>query len=411
MALARDAVVQCGSKVCSWADFTDALALAQAKWSTISQIITPDAPDEVGDVQPPGALSLVTLSANIFRKNPAGKIIDRRYSLEELLAKLAIFKTTHPLDTIYSIIALASDHDAMKSFPMNYKANVPQTLAAVVKHVASRAGNLDIICRPWAPETVGQSSKTHDTNPLPSWIRDTRAFPFCRRKDGQYDREYADCLVGDPGLRRYHASWDNKLEPSDIRIDYPGGHLLPELTVRGFVLGKVVTDAGLCPSTTIPHEWQILGGWRDRSKERPPDRFWRTLVADRTSSGDNPPTWYARACEHTFRLVETKSVDIGKLQRMCKSSPHLEEFLLRVHSVTCNRKCFAIDNNLRSVGIGPPGLRVGNIVVIVEGCSVPVVLRQVQSKYRMIGECFLFGLMDGEAFAGLTPEPQNFVLI
>lgn len=49
-------------------------------------------------------------------------------------------------------------------------------------------------------------------------------------------------------------------------------------------------------------------------------------------------------------------------------------------------------------GLCPPDTKVGDIICILHGCSVPVVLREKQSGYMsLVGEAYVHGVMDGEA--------------
>jgi hypothetical protein len=57
----------------------------------------------------------------------------------------------------------------------------------------------------------------------------------------------------------------------------------------------------------------------------------------------------------------------------------------------------------------------GDFIVVLYGCSVPVVLRPVYSTagtpdYQFIGEAFVYGMMDGEAF-DMVYEETAFKLI
>ena len=50
-----------------------------------------------------------------------------------------------------------------------------------------------------------------------------------------------------------------------------------------------------------------------------------------------------------------------------------------------------------SLGLGPRGIRQDDLVCVLQGSSVPVILRKVNSHYIHVGPCFILGLMDGEA--------------
>jgi hypothetical protein len=49
------------------------------------------------------------------------------------------------------------------------------------------------------------------------------------------------------------------------------------------------------------------------------------------------------------------------------------------------------------MGIGPMPLEVGDTICVVLGCKVPLLLRKYEDHYILVGECFVWGLMDGEA--------------
>ena len=59
------------------------------------------------------------------------------------------------------------------------------------------------------------------------------------------------------------------------------------------------------------------------------------------------------------------------------------------------------------LGLAPPSAEKGDIICVLFGCSVPVLLRPSTTKGRedeftFIGECYLHGMMDGEAISGFT---------
>ncbi|KAH7417920.1 heterokaryon incompatibility protein-domain-containing protein [Cadophora sp. MPI-SDFR-AT-0126] len=49
------------------------------------------------------------------------------------------------------------------------------------------------------------------------------------------------------------------------------------------------------------------------------------------------------------------------------------------------------------IGLGPVPARQGDLICVLYGCSVPVILRKVDKHYILVGECYVHGLMDGEA--------------
>jgi hypothetical protein len=77
------------------------------------------------------------------------------------------------------------------------------------------------------------------------------------------------------------------------------------------------------------------------------------------------------------------------------------------------------------IGIGPPTLRVGDNVFLVQGSNVPFVLRNKNEGlmregaqdtevrpcvYSFIGDCYVHGLMEGEMMHKSGREPNPLVL-
>jgi len=60
-----------------------------------------------------------------------------------------------------------------------------------------------------------------------------------------------------------------------------------------------------------------------------------------------------------------------------------------------NKKLFATDSCL--IGVGHASLRSGDLCCILFGGCVPFLLRPVGSAYRLVCECFIPGVMQGEA--------------
>ena len=82
------------------------------------------------------------------------------------------------------------------------------------------------------------------------------------------------------------------------------------------------------------------------------------------------------------------------------------EFLARVVNTAHTRRYMSLVDGQGSkfYGLAPnrslDGVADGDSVVILQGCSVPVVLRLSKrckhNCWELIGECFVYGVMDGE---------------
>ncbi len=51
-------------------------------------------------------------------------------------------------------------------------------------------------------------------------------------------------------------------------------------------------------------------------------------------------------------------------------------------------------------GLGPPGMLITDSISMVFGCKYPIVLRQRDSHFILVGVCFVLGFMGGEALKG-----------
>ncbi|MCJ1474211.1 hypothetical protein MMC13_002869 [Lambiella insularis] len=162
----------------------------------------------------------------------------------------------------------------------------------------------------------------------------------------------------------------------------------------------------------IPEEGLMLGGWSesvDEDTDKLPDHLWRTLVADRGPDGGNPPLWYRRAM--LYCLANRDGIDDVHTNRLIdqQKSSAMVEFLQRVSNVIWNKRLFLAKGNFKHrFGLAPTDARPDDLICVLLGCSVPVVLRQhgegSERYYEFVGEAYVYGMMDGEAVAGLTEE-------
>jgi len=261
-----------------------------------------------------------------------------------------------------------------KLITVDYNKSVFEVCKDFVAFSIGRSRSLDIICRPWAPYNPGED---YD---LPSWVCTRAGLAFERGDDHKYYRVAADPLVGTPSLGRkiYNASGKTKavwkfgdelakdVDTSKIR------DLHKSLLVEGFVLSKVKSVQEMAVGGNIPVQWLKAVKW-EKAME-PPSRFWRTLVADRGPEGQTwvPPYW-ERACKHAFSKVPVRA-HLNVVQMIDhRTNSFTKEFLQRALAVVFNRKFF--EDEQGNVGLAPDEVRPGDLVCILDGCSVPILLR------------------------------------
>jgi hypothetical protein len=59
-------------------------------------------------------------------------------------------------------------------------------------------------------------------------------------------------------------------------------------------------------------------------------------------------------------------------------------------------------------GLAPDEIEVGDWIAILVGCNYPVILRPYRHGYKYVGECYIDGLMDGEAFQATNSDRYKF---
>ena len=201
---------------------------------------------------------------------------------------------------------------------MDYELSAQEVCSDFVRYAIRSTGQLDIICRPWAPEL---------SNP-PSWVRPRSEHAFRVLDDNRYCRANADGLAVLTSTHQtlYKACGEgvrsSSSAPGAFRIG-PGS-----LAVEGFVLGFVDEIAPPAMNGILPKEWRKINGYRYKGNASE-DWFWWTLVADRNAEGLACPAWYKLASEHVLQNSDELDLDTRRL--MFQSPPGIVfDFLSRI---------------------------------------------------------------------------------
>ncbi|KAI1608937.1 heterokaryon incompatibility protein-domain-containing protein [Exophiala viscosa] len=304
----------------------------------------------------------------------------------------------------------------MEEYEVNYALPVEAVYRDFVKFSIEKSMKtdpirpLDIICRPWAPpvrhgddsagiayqgpndeaQFRGRISTSDDPKrPLPSWMRDLDQAAFSMILTPGYgphmERRNADPLVGLPtvGGRNYSAAGTRMLNLAKLR--FRPRHFA--MQVEGFILDEVGEMAGHSMMGAIPEEWPQFGGWGKRA-DHVPEAFWRTLVADRGPHGQNPPTFYPRACEEALQHVLNNDIPLNTQHIINHGRCTIvAEFLRRVQAVIWNRRLMHTKYG-KHLGLIPKKAKKDDLVCIFYGCSVPVLLRRQEKTNGDVAQDF-----------------------
>lgn len=346
----------------------------------------------------------------------------------DVLIKLSIYFTRFTTGGPHAQKALD------KRIEANYRKCLRDVCADFIEYCIERSNSLDILCRHWAP--LHKQSPHTEMVDMPSWILPITGDAFGGPQQSQKGRVNGDSFVG--GSERtgpYTAS--GKIPPSIIfgknnttekilaaEVDQEPGfytklppgqkkELPPRfngtLKVKGFQLGTISQTAPIAGGV-ISRPALELCGWKKGKGEKDIDQVWRILVANRGPSGTNPPNWYRRACQACLDWYDNEPEDTfntNNLKNIPGTPAGKVEFLDRVQQVVWNRNVIRIHDTAgrKLIGIAPLESQKSDIICIFFGCSVPVVLEpQPNGDYRFVGECYVHGVMDGEA---VDPIPSG----
>jgi hypothetical protein len=374
-----------------------------------------------------------------IRRDAKGRVLRSRSlsDLHELVVSFSGFSSWNPRDAIYAFLSLAADTvqfvqpqekgggtvagsrcvEVASIWREVYQMPILEVFGVFVQHCIERSGSLNIICYPWAPRGCGV---------LPSWMRETEKF-----KESHNPVIFHFARNSTQGKRIYRAAGDSKPvsrlsskskhDSKSSNLETPKGSVesttvTPSMFVQGILVARVEDISARMVQGLITRECLELGGLEFSNRKDSwlpqdiPEMLWRTLVAnrngERASIGEIASIFY----QILFARCLNEAVD-GDLDTRIewddKYDGKTTEFLQAVHDVTYNRKLFRAGND-DMLGLGPAESAVGDMVCILFGCDVPVILREhlagIAPYFELIGECFAYGIMDGEAIDELGKD-------
>jgi hypothetical protein len=126
-----------------------------------------------------------------------------------------------------------------------------------------------------------------------------------------------------------------------------------------------------------------------------------TLRIIQTGEFEVPPNW--ASLPNGTSLFVDRAVTLWRKELSVQEYQKLVDFSTDMSLACAGRPYIATSEKL--VGLGCPGIRVGDVVVILYGCTVPYVMRpRRDGTMEFVGNCYVHGLMNGEE---LLREQRN----
>ncbi|KAK0109539.1 hypothetical protein ONS95_002226 [Cadophora gregata] len=222
--------------------------------------------------------------------------------------------------------------------------------------------------------------------------------------------------------------------PVDNNSYKAGGDLLPNIRIsqnpnvllvsgsRVDTISQLGMDASsiISPTTTdifILREFfasadDVIGP--DSSKVYPPtgenmdEVYWRTLIANKGMNSAEATSEYALQYEECRRFFDTNTLE---------SLTSVEQLLSLNLYYGCVASLLATSRVCKTVngfvGVVPIGAGVGDLVAVFAGGAMPFVLRpteEIEGGFRLLGGCYMHGLMRGEAVQSPLWKEEEFEL-
>lgn len=422
VAVASTVDIFCGGEYLPWETLKTGL------WSIAIADIEQNQ-DMTGLLQLPRRLTLRGLIFPEIRRKPIGLLHvgsinllrrdiqrDQKYmSFTDVMAIFSRFKATNPRDKVFALQGITADADNGSLVP-DYNKSVEDVFFNAARYFLSQDDPLRML----SFAGIGDE-RNFD---LPSWVPDlsvhTRAKKLTVIPDWQKHKPY-------------RASADSvahfKLAPT-----------LDMLSLRGILIDSIdrlgsVLEYRDEPDTVVDFDAETIGKFTQLKKfrdlaattsywypyrrgENRYEAFWRTVSGDRSRTQRPLPAvygeYYQRAEASWTRRSRRRGWSIWPLSEDETEAHH---FLERVSNCAYERR-FCITKQ-GFMGMVPPKTETGDVVSIIFGCQTPYILRGIRDKapgarsasntYRLIGECYMHGMMDGEMME--TPRGSEEILL
>ncbi|KAG6365473.1 hypothetical protein INS49_007084 [Diaporthe citri] len=369
---ARDLVIHCGTRRVPWhfvAKICREIRRKEFSQNAKSQILRSS-----------GYRNFTAL--NDFRRE--------RMSLAKCLQYTRDYEATDMRDKLYALLGVASDISPEDIVP-DYTKSTRTVFLDLVHFLATRRRSLDIISagRHLRPSTTPARSQLQPGDKTPSWLADWHVSQGLRPLDSEGMDKASYCASRGANAVVRMDAFPMALEVEGVLVD------------KIDFFGEAITSSAQDSLPTL-RRWQYIAGLQDLhlvSGSRfgvvtPPD-FWTTIVAGKNYMA----TWVKNrhATEESEALeYATQSYVAGDLP------PEMWESQYLAHAITravMGRRFFTTAK--KRMGLGVPDIQLEDRVVVIKGCSVPLILRDMGEHMVIVGETYVSGIMDGEVIKGL----------
>ncbi len=380
---ARQALIISGNDA---VPFTELALVAQTLQENYAAIIT--IPGMLDDLSSPGPRLTDLQKQNNIRALQLLRYQPNPPPFLHLMLAFRAHLCDDPKDKVYGLVGMARDFK-YGPFGVDYTLPTGRVYLEAAKWLIEQSQRLDVIC------AVFEQKQEFN---LPSWVPDWTS----RRSQNQLDPNAGYLATG--------RSVTDATFTEDLRVLVVTGCWIGTIDALGENYFEIYSEIRLTQKMRkMVQDWFDIAMHTYR-KSLPPaevenDRvnsFWRTLIGNRA--------------ERPYQIDEVKYRSMFEVAAGLAAVPDGEAAGSTLSEEELMQRYVApmvasLDNRMHGrrfftsgdliMGLAPAQGEVGDRICLLMGCAHPVLLRQKDDKYMLVGEVYVHGYMEGEAVTSL----------
>jgi hypothetical protein len=349
----------------------------------------------------------------------ADRTDDITWDIQSLLILTRLFLATNPRDRIYALLGLCKETRHLEKWPKeldpDYNRSLSELFTSVTKFCIRQTKTLDIFSIVYGTSTVQDKG-------FPSWVPRYDIDMEKRAETGSYRvHEHVD-------HRSIAYNSHNASRGIELMVDHttrPGVLRLSGMRLGSPVLfGSTVWSAKYLSIKGTESKWfrQEVTGALEACRENLPRlstaelhrAFFMVTTKGKTlewTDAEDEPLMHFKAYMGIEEEPSLADLETQMESTHCTFDSNLSlepdaERYARITASIFERRFFKIGSGL--LGLGPDDMLGSDIVVILFGGKVPCVLRPLDNgQWLFVGECYVYGLMKGEALKGDRANAKN----
>ena len=383
--VSSNAIVRCGPLTIRW-DYVEYVArsLLSTGWVRALKRI-------YGSDVTPNFVQTISNVKDGFSELVGGRGIP----LSLLLSATRRFQATDPRDKIIALVGIA-DHRSLGSSTsavFDYSKSIADLYIEVTGHLMRKERSLNLL-------SSVEDSLDRRVRGLPSWVPDYSVWQRATILGSSIRVQHLNFHVA--GRTLVSMRWT-----SDSHV----------LVVDGFCHDEI---EAVSTESLEQHseDMRVVLGWLQiaepliRRGTLGIDAFWRTLIGDQGRHIYPAPEQYGTHFERYIQHANARARGYPDMSRIDETTENRKAdnpllYQAALGYLAPHRKFFRTKKGF--IGLGPRSMRQGDLVCILYGGRVPFILRKEGNHYRLVGESYVHGIMEGEAVTK-DNEVREFVL-